>query len=84
MRRYIASVRYREDHLRDSVVDFDFGGSLQSAGTWKTLDQAEYECAAFNRLIQVKTEGPLRGFCSDFRVERRAECEFVISCEAPL
>jgi hypothetical protein len=77
MRGYIIAI----DRSEDSRIVLDFGSSIQNAGSWDDQRNAEVECLAFNIPGRITMHTRSRLPCSDFRVEQRAEGDFVISCE---
>jgi hypothetical protein len=81
MRQYIWSVERRKDCDLNESLEFVFAESKQSAGSWTTLRDAEFECETYNRQLQVAMHKPSAGICTNFQVEQRSEHEFVIVCD---
>jgi hypothetical protein len=76
MRGYIRKIENTTDDS-GTRQQFTFNDSIESAWYWHTKEDAEIEIP---RLVVMHENGKE---CSDFRVEKKREGEFVISCEVP-
>jgi hypothetical protein len=80
---YLAKWKIR-DAPESHITDYWFNSKIENAAHWTTEEQAEIDCAMLNKLpITIpSSEGGLHSI-TDFKVEKRAEEEFVIFCDAP-
>jgi hypothetical protein len=84
MRGYICGIS-QDDSVNAVTIRprtyYAFCKELKGACCWPSKDHADYELSNIEADGKVTHETGIE--CSDFRVEQRAENEFVISCEGP-
>ena len=83
MKAYIAKWNLR-DAPENHITDFWFNSKIEGAAVCFSEEQAEIECALLNkqRITIPSSPGGLYTI-RDFKVEKRADGEFVIFAEAP-
>jgi hypothetical protein len=81
---YITRWKLREKPEEQGKVDYLFDSHAENAASWETKEEAEADCIIFDhhRIVIPSAEGGTH-ICSGFKVEQRAEKEFVVFCEAP-
>jgi hypothetical protein len=80
---YIAGWSRREEPEKH-ICDFFFGSKPDKAAPWPNNTEADLECAFLETLaITIRLRNGRRYICKGFKSEKRANGEFVISCEIP-
>lgn len=84
MKGYLAKWMIR-DAPESHITDYWFNANIENAAHWMTEEQAEIDCEIFNKRKQITipcSKGGLHTI-TDFKVEKRAEGEFVLVADAP-
>ncbi|HVR23219.1 MAG TPA: hypothetical protein VMU26_07845 [Candidatus Polarisedimenticolia bacterium] len=78
MRHYIRTITRVENH-----PDFDFTEAMDGGWSWETEKQAQEYLAWTDPSGRAISRSPFNGVksvCTDFRIERRPQGDYVISC----
>ena len=84
MKGYLAKWKIR-DAAESHITDYWFNASIENAAHWMTEEEAEIDCNIFNTRTQITIPSSKGGLHTirDFKVEKRAEGEFVLVADAP-
>lgn len=80
---YLSGWQQREKPQQD-IADFFFTSNIASALSWQTKSEADLNCAfLIGREIEIRLRTGGQHICRAFKSDKRADGEFIITCDIP-